>query len=599
MRFFLYKLKERVNKLKAPMLTISTWAAFFLSLVTILLIVYSVGYEQKEGNRELFYLVYKAILITFASIYSIRIIIDILYENRRSGKDWFSLFLIFNLLYIVYDIKIFGEAFNIPFIYNYRLLILVLSYISIVELSSAVIDIISRSLHPHLIFVTSFTIIIIVGTSLLLLPNSTYYGISFTDALFISTSATCVTGLSSIPFTETFTTTGQIVVLALIQIGGLGVITITSFFALFFMGGITVQGEYVLKDIISGNRSSKLLSLLLKIVLVTFTIEAIGALFIYLSTHNHLDMSQGEKLFFAVFHSISAFCNAGFSTLPQNLSDPQITHIAPLYLIVSFLIVSGGIGFPIFFNIIKIAGHRVYNLIKIISKKKRFRYVREWDMNSIVVIRTTAILILTGLVAFLAFEWNGALKDFSSTEKIVQALFNSVTTRTAGFNSVDTASLNKLTIYLFLILMWIGGAPQSTAGGIKVTTFALMVRNAVQMIKGEERIEFHGREISSASVTRAFATVFFSIAFIFTAFVLLSIWEPTIDAQDLLFEIVSAIGTVGLSAGITTSLSDPGKFTIIVLMFIGRVGVITFISAFVKSRMAKRHRYPGADILIN
>jgi Trk-type K+ transport system membrane component len=327
--------------------------------------------------------------------------------------------------------------------------------------------------------------------------------------------------------------------------------------------------------------------------------ELSGAVLIYIYTSPHLQMEEWEKIYFSVFHSISAFCNAGFSTMPQNLADPTLVNIGPLYLIISVLIIFGGIGFPIFSNILRITGNRLLQAYTYIRYGKFTRFVREWDMNSIIVLRTTAIMIVTGMTYLLLFEWNGILSQFSGEDKIIQAFFNSVTPRTAGFNSIDTSALKAATLYMVLIFMWIGGAPQSTAGGIKVTTFALMIRNAAQLVRGSDRVEFHGREISALSVTRAFATVVFSLLTIIAAQIILVKTNPNIEPLKLFFEAVSAIGTVGLSMGVTEELLPAGKIVITVLMFAGRVGVVTLLSAFIRSHTQNRYRYPGADILIN
>lgn len=599
MRYLYYKIGELLKKIRAPLLETASWGAFFISIASIIFVVYSIGFEQKEIIQARLYDIYKLAIIFFFFLHLLRMTAGLLSGDNSAKKGWLSLLFLAASIFVAFDITIFGQSVNLPFYYNYRFVIAVILYVSIMEISGALVKILSKSVHPNLIFVVSFLSTITIGTALLMFPNSTYNGIGFTDALFTATSATCVTGLVSVPFSETFTLSGQLIVLFLIQTGGLGVITITTFFAVFFTQGFTVNSEYVIKDIISGNRSSKLRSLVTRIITVTFIMELTGAVLIYIYTAPHLQMEQWEKIYFSVFHSISAFCNAGFSTMPQNLADPVLTHIGPLYLIVSVLIIFGGIGFPIFSNILRITGHRIKQAYMYIRYGKFTRFVREWDMNSVIVLRTTAILIITGMTYLLLFEWNGILSQFSDEDKIIQAFFNSVTPRTAGFNSIDTSALKTVTLYMFLIFMWIGGAPQSTAGGIKVTTFALMIRNAAQLVRGSDRVEFHGREISALSVTRAFAAVVFSIITIVTAHIILVKINPDIEPLKLFFEIVSAIGTVGLSMGVTEELLPAGKIVITVLMFAGRVGIITLLSSFIRSNMQNRYRYPGADILIN
>lgn len=599
MRYLYYIVGEYLRKLRAPLLATASWGAFFVSIASIIFVVYSIGFEQKELVQARLYDVYKLFLLFFISLHLLRAFSGLISSEKQEKRGWFSLILLAASIFVVFDISILGFSIDLPFIYNYRFVVAVLLYVSLMELSGALVKILSKSVHPNLIFVVSFLSLITIGTTLLMFPNSTYNGISFTDALFTATSATCVTGLVSVPFSETFTLSGQLVVLFLIQAGGLGVITITTFFAVFFTQGFSVNSEYIIKDIISGNRSSKLISLVTRIVTVTFIMEIAGALLIYLYTSPHLEMEEWEKIYFSVFHSISAFCNAGFSTMPDNLASESLIHIGPFYLVISFLIIFGGIGFPIFTNILRIAGHRVRQLYMYFRFGKFTRFVREWDMNSIIVLRTTAILIIAGMTYLLIFEWNGILAQFSGEDKLIQAFFNSVTPRTAGFNSVDTAALKAVTLYMFILFMWIGGAPQSTAGGIKVTTFALMIRNAFQLVRGYDRVEFHGREISSLSVTRAFATVVFSFLTIITAYIILVKIHPGIEPVKLFFETVSAIGTVGLSMGVTEELLPSGKIVITVLMFAGRVGMITLLSAFFRSHVKNRYRYPGADILIN
>ena len=599
MRYLYYKIGELLNKIRAPLLATASWGAFFISIASIIFIVYSIGFEQKELIQTRLYDMYKLFVLFFFFLHLLRIVARALSGEPSKLKGWFSIIFLAVSVFVVFDITIFGQSVNLPLIYNYRFVIAVLLYVSIMEISGALVKIFSKSVHPNLIFVVSFLSIITIGTALLMFPNSTYNGIAFTDALFTATSATCVTGLVSVPFSETFTLSGQLIVLFLIQTGGLGVITITTFFAVFFTQGFTVNSEYVIKDIISGNRSSKLRSLVTRIITVTFIMELTGAVLIYLYTAPHLQMEEWEKIYFSVFHSISAFCNAGFSTMPQNLAEPALINIGPLYLIISVLIIFGGIGFPIFSNILRITGHRIRQVYMYIRYGKFTRFVREWDMNSVIVMRTTAILIITGMTYLLLFEWNGILSQFSDEDKFIQAFFNSVTPRTAGFNSIDTSALKTVTLYMVLIFMWIGGAPQSTAGGIKVTTFALMIRNAAQLVRGSDRVEFHGREISALSVTRAFAAVVFSILTILTTHIILVKINPDIEPLKLFFEVVSAIGTVGLSMGVTEELLPAGKIVITFLMFAGRVGIITLLSSFIRSRTQNRYRYPGADILIN
>ncbi len=600
MKYFTYKVKEVLRRAKTPMLVASTWVAFFCSMTIILFVGYNIGFKVSDDQKLLLFSIFKIIILVLSLVSILRILYN--YDSlvkTKTRMEWISLILLFVTSLIVFRIDPLGLSKIIPFLWSYWIVILVLIYFSIVEISNDLVSVMAKEANPIIIFVVSFLVIITAGTTLLLLPNSTYNGISIVDALFTTTSAVCVTGLNCVPFDQTFTLSGQIIILLLIQVGGLGVITITSFFALFFLKGIAANSEFMIKDIVSGNRSADLVSLLRKIIKLTFFVETTGAIAIYFLTGPYLDMSGSGKIFFAVFHSISAFCNAGFSTLHDNLADKVLLDIGPFYLVISFLVIIGGIGFPILSNILKVFHHKYRQFFRVIKGRKSRRYAHDWDVSSIVVLKTTALLLLFGTLYFFIFEGDGLLSRFSGADKVIQAFFHAVVPRTAGFNSVDLSSMVPATFMVTLVLMWIGAAPQSTGGGIKVTTFALMIRNLTQFLKGNDRVELFGREVSPLSVTRAFATISLSVMFITTAEIAIVAIEPSLSPGKILFEIVSAIGTVGLSMGITYDLQPESKLILSLLMFIGRVGVVTFLSAFMRAPRGQRYSYPKTDIMIS
>ncbi len=600
MRYFLYKTRESFKKTRAPLLMVSTWVAFLCSVAILLLVGYNIGFTVTPEEKYIFFSLFRVMLLILSIISVFRIMYNFHEFVRKETRiEWISLFLLLSTFIVVFNADSSGAFDSIPFRYSYWIVISVLICFSVIEISRDVVSVLNVNANPLRLFVISFLFLITVGTTILMLPNSTLHGIGFVDALFTTTSAVCVTGLNCVPFQETFTISGQITIMLLIQMGGLGVITITTFFAIFFLDGISINSQYMIKDIISGNRNTNLIPLVSRIISVTFLLELIGAAGIYLSTAHHLQMDEFDKVFFAIFHSISAFCNAGFSTLDKNLGDPMVLKIPSLHIIVSMLIICGGIGFPILSNIIQVFHHKSRQLMRILKGRKYRKYPRDWDMNSIIVLRTTGVLLLLGTLYFLIFEGNGQLSEFTGFDKFAQAFFHAVVPRTAGFSSTDLSTIGPLTFMVIVVLMWIGGAPQSTAGGIKVTTFALMVRNMTHLVKGNEKVEFFGREVSSISITRAFATVTLSLFFILLAEVAIVSIEPGFSADKILFEIVSAIGTVGLSMGITENLQPASKLIITLLMFIGRIGVVSFLSAFIRTKREQRYSYPKADIIIS
>lgn len=488
------------------------------------------------------------------------------------------------------------------FLDNKYFVIGLLGVFSIVELSRGITTFINKKTNPALLVVLCFAFTIAFGTLLLMLPRSTmeHIRLPIIDALFTSTSAVCVTGLSTVEIADTFTIEGQIIIALLIQIGGLGIMTITSFFALFFMDGIGLYSQFSLRDMISSNAES-LMSTLLHVLGFTLVIELIGAFFIWLSVVSSTEMTLDQQIFFAIFHSISAFCNAGFSTLEGNLGNPEImpNHNA-FYTVISCLIILGGIGFPILINIKKLITYYAKRLLhKIFNNIGYARYTHLAALNTKIVLRVSMLLIIGGTLCIAVLEWNGAFAGMSASEKIVQSFFNAVVPRTAGFNSVAIGDFSRLTLLIYIVLMWIGGASQSTAGGIKVNTLAVAFASIKSIIKGSNSIVLFNREITNNSIRRALSVIIGSIFIIALFYVGLLISEPNLQSFDLFFETVSAFSTVGASMGITPLLCGASKSLLIMLMFIGRIGFITVLMSIIPQKEQPKYRLPKENIIIN
>ncbi len=481
-------------------------------------------------------------------------------------------------------------------------LIPLLCFYSFTTISNTLVGLISKKTTPALLLSVSFFVIIIIGALLLLLPRSTYADISIIDAIFVATSAVCVTGLTPVDVSTVFTMEGQLIIAALIQIGGLGVMTLTSFFALFFMGNTGLYNHLALRDMVSSESLGSLLSTLIYILGFTLVIESIGMLLIWMNIHGTMDMTLFEELFFAGFHSVSAFCNAGFSTLPGNLGDEAIMgRHTSIYLVISGLIILGGIGFPLLVNFKEMISYQLKRQWKrFVNPDYGFISIPHIaNINSRIVLHTTIALLIFGTASFAILEWNGAFADMTTYEKLVHSFFNAVSPRTAGFNSVSVSSFSIQTLLIYMFLMWIGGAAQSTAGGVKVNVFYVAIKNLASVFRGTQRVEIFGREISDNSIRRANATVFISIIVIGLAVFLLTILEPNIPVLNLIFESISAIGTVGSTLDTTPLLGDGGKLMIIALMFIGRIGVLIIFLSFVAPQKNRKYRYPQGHIIIN
>lgn len=477
---------------------------------------------------------------------------------------------------------------------------IVIIYALIVEVSTNTLYLSNRNINPALLFVFSFLFIIFLGTGLLMLPNATYSEITMTNAFFTATSAVCVTGLIVVDTATYFTPLGQIFIIILIQLGGLGIMTFTSFFGYFFKGGASFGNEFLLKELINEEKMGEIFNTLFKIITVAFTIEAIGALVIYYNVPSSLFASDLHAVGFSAFHAISAFCNAGFSTLSGNLYQPGFRENYGLHYSIGLIIIIGGLGFPILLNYIRFLNHFLKNKYNQIFKKTAYVHAPKIIlMNTRIVMITTLLLISAGFLFFMLSEYNHSLKDLSTAGKIAGAFFGSVTARTAGFNTVDMSTMAPVSVLFLMFLMWVGASPASTGGGIKTTTFAVAVMNFVSLAKGKGRIEVFGRELANESVRRAFAIIFLSLAVIVMSTLMLVITDGVLGLTNILFEVISAFGTVGLSLGITAQLSTAGKWAIIVTMFLGRVGTLTLLVGFFRKMRSFQYHYPKESIMIN
>ena len=587
-------------------LRVMTTLTYLASILLIVGLVYEHGFRISAAEAHQLQRLYHGVWIVFLADISLHIALE--YKDTRrtfSRLTWILTFLLYLTLVpvVFHRPEVEGAVQAVWDFLDGRMyhlsLLLVLSFLN---LSYGLVRLLGRRTNPSLILAVSFLIIILVGTGLLMLPRSTVSGISWVDSLFISTSAVCVTGLTSVDVASTFTTTGFVIIILLIQIGGLGVMTLTSFFAMFFMGNTSLYNQLVVRDMVSSNSLNSLLSTLVYILGFTLAIEGAGMLAIWSDIHGTMGMDIHEELAFSAFHSISAFCNAGFSTLPGNLGNPLLLagHHNPFYIYIS-LIILGGIGFPILVNFKDIILYHI---------RRFWRFLRTWEwdgrrfyhlynLNTRIVLIVTFLLLVFGTLGIALFEWNGSFAGMPVADKWTQAFFNAVCPRTAGFSSVDLAGLGVQTLLLYLILMWIGGGSQSTAGGIKVNAFAVVVLNLVAVLRGTERVEVFGRELSYDSIRRSNATVVMSFGVLFIFIFVISILEPKLSLLTIAFECVSAISTVGSSLNATPLLGDDSKLLVALLMFVGRVGLITLMLGIIKQKKHTKYRYPSGQIIIN
>ncbi len=445
-------------------------------------------------------------------------------------------------------------------------------------------------LHPGAIFAISFAILILFGSLMLQLPRSAPEGreISFIDSLFTSTSAVCVTGLIVLDTENDFSAIGKMVILMLIQLGGLGVMTLTTFLAAYFAGGISFQLRIMMKDLLSHESLSEVRGILLRILIYTFTIETIGALLLYLSLEGTFTEFNWDSVYIAVFHSVSAFCNAGFSLFSGNLMDPLVKDNYFFNSVIMLLIVFGGLGFVV---INELSAIRPFKY-----KKKRIKH--QLSLHSKIVIISTLALILGGGLLIYIVEPYSYNQSMSEAETMFHSIFLSISARTAGFNTAPMESITVTAAVLTIVLMWIGASPGSTGGGIKTTTASIAFFSFIQYARGKSRVEAFGNEIHQDSIQKAYLVIFASLLALGISSIVLFWLEPGMQPMDLIFEATSALGTVGLSRNITPHLAFGSKIVIILLMYIGRIGVFTFFTAFFAQQKEPRYKLPKKTVMI-
>ncbi len=445
-----------------------------------------------------------------------------------------------------------------------------------------------RNLSPGGTIMLYYAVAIFLGALLLSTPFAARGdALSFLDALFTATSAQCVTGLIVVDTGTRLSLFGQLVVLALIQIGGLGIMTFSVYFFIYLRSGVSMRGRWVLHETLLHTPVSSLQDLLRKIFLMTILIEAVGAALLAMVFIPDLGVWQGT--YSAIFHSISAFCNAGFSLFSDSLIGYRGNSF--INLTVMALIILGGIGFLVIQEVLEI-GFR--------QRKQRMKF----SLHSRLVLLTSVFLIVFGAVAVAWLEIDHALADMPFMEAFWTSVFQSVTARTAGFNTIDLTVFHPATLFLIMFLMFIGASPGSAGGGVKTTTFALFIGILYNRLKGSPHTNLFRRTVPDEAVTKALALVLLSVILVGIALFGLLVAqsgtasESTRDFLFYAFETVSGFGTVGLSLGATANLTEPGKLIVIALMFIGRVGLLTMAFAIAGRHKPYVARYAEENVMI-
>jgi len=443
-----------------------------------------------------------------------------------------------------------------------------------------------RLSRPQLV-VFSFLAVIGLGTLGLSLPKATVSpdGIGLIDTIFTATSAVCVTGLTVINVAQDLSTLGQGFLLALIQLGGLGLMTFTAFFSLILGRDLSLRGELVLRDTLDVRTVGRITSLVIGILTITIIAEGIGTILLFVSWPTDLP-STAHGIFWSLFHSVSAFSNAGFSLLPTNDFSIYRGAFVVNYTLMA-LIVVGGVGFFVIQNLLRVSPWGGG------TDQKRPRLT----LHTKLVLTITAVLILIGATLFFTLERNASMAGYTIGEQITASLFQAVTSRTAGFSTVPIGQLTYSAAFLLMILMFIGASPGSTGGGVKTSTIGILLGTIRSILKGRTETEIFNRTIPQDQVNRALAIIFIAFGVISASVFALLIVEGR-PFMDVLFETISAFGTVGLTRGMTSELSSAGKVILIFTMLAGRIGPLTLALAIAERGVRGEYEYPQEYVML-
>ncbi|HOW30930.1 MAG TPA: potassium transporter TrkG [Bacteroidales bacterium] len=569
-----------------------------VALVALSSIIYYYGFPKTAHSYQLNYWIMEGSFI----FYFVKFIVKIFYDFHPVDfikNNLFEALIMLSLLLDGIGMLLFGEHivilfFNLaglPKLSEYFIVFVQLYFFVFValEVGKAGEHLSLLKMGPSAMLALSFIILILGGSGLLYLPEMTYQGIRYIDALFTSTSACCVTGLTAVDTAKCFTVKGQMIIMLLIQLGGINIISFAAFFATFSSSSAGLRYQSLIKELASTNQLSDTRSMLRRIILYSLSIELIGTILIFYSWPAEVNLGGfSEKLFFSLFHSVSAYNNAGFALFTDNLYDVGIRHSYNLQLIIASLIFLGGIGIIVLED--------MFSLTRI-RERSQLKW-KKLTVHSKVALRSSVALIIAGAIVFYFVERNNTIKDYGYYGAIVSSIFQSVTCRTAGFNSVDFSHLGQPVLMFMIFLMFVGASPASTGGGIKTTTFATIVASAYATIRNKKNVEMLRHTVSFELIDKAYSIALFSVSLIFISTFFLSITDGNHPFLKLIFEEVSAFGTVGLSTGITPLLSDAGKTILILTMYVGRIGTLTLALALMRKAAYTKYKYSQISLVI-
>lgn len=577
----------------------------FVSVGAILTLIYYYGYEHDTATRNLIFSIVQSSFGFYVLHYLVRFVYDF-HPLEFLKRSWFEGMIMFFLvvegisfnLFNTLILELIFERFGISSVRDLTVIVLQLYFflVVLVEIQRSTSFLPQFRVHPSYIFIGSFLALIFGGTFLLMLPEMTTIegSMNFIDAFFTSTSATCVTGLMTVDTQTFFTFKGHVVLLILMQLGGLNIIAFGSFLALAAKFGVNVKQHEVLEDFVHKDSFLSAQGLLGKVFGWIVFMEVVGAICLFLTWDDGVGFgSTGDKIFSSVFHSISAFNNAGISLVSDGFYNEHLRENYMVHWVITILVFFGALGVM-----------AIFDLFDPVNLRDRLRNPwKRLNFQTKIALYFSLVLVILGSVLYFVLEYNNTLDGLSIFGAITTSVFQSVT-RTSGFNSADIGAVGIPMLFILTILMFIGSSSSSTGGGIKTSTLAIIYADVLSTIRGRNYTELFKRTISPILKSRAYSVLLFFIIGNLLCIFLLSITEQHILAMegrsimDLIFEEVSALGTVGLSMGITADLSVYGKLIIIASMFVGRVGTLTVAFALSGKLISKNYKYPEGHTMV-
>jgi trk system potassium uptake protein TrkH len=596
--------REKVNlKLfssKETVLLIFRIQSSLVATMAIGLLIYIVGFPQNDEIRaiEIYFMKF------LFGFYILNYLVRFLY-TFEPGKFLRSTWLELTLVSLLFLEALSTIIFNTPLVrsmlsvfgfgdyldvYHYVLQAFLLFFLIIdIAKVSTLLDLIN--LKASVLFIISFIILIGMGMVMLMMPEMTSdgKGADWMTALFTSASASCVTGLIVVDTGTYFSYKGQFLIMMLFQLGGLNIISFATFFASMYSKGVSIKHHSMIQDFFSTGAGFDARAVLRQILTVTILIEGLGAAAIYMLWSPEVDFgSEKEKIFSSVFHSISAFNNAGFSLFPNGLFEAEIRHSYVLHIAFIMLIFMGSLSFSAIMDIFGFPA---------MKERMRMRW-KKMQLSTQVALYSAILLGLAGGLVFYLLEKENTLGDRTVVEGLISSIFQAVAARTAGFNTIDISALPIPALLLTIFLMFVGGSSGSTAGGIKTSTFTIILLSVYSTIRGKRHLELYGRSISWELLNKAFSVFVFAATYLFFSIFMLTILEPDIALIRIAFEATSAFATTGLSTGITAELNNWSKGLLIFSMFVGRVGTLTLAFALSKKVASVSYKYPATHFMV-